>query len=534
MERKNSQTLSIFMIKEGVKSISEIIKNHDKLNKINMKINKVEAYLYFKQNEPKAPSWINILKPYIIHNVDEISKLENKSASAILIIKIRERFFALTFGYGRFLLNIECCEDNFGLRTVLNEIDPNEIKVIDAKTFETTSMKKRTQANFHTKFSNFGLDIGQDLMYAASGTPKNKSLCSNFSGKDGLSITLNFELGDLPNLLKKLTSIFEKESYKKNFPWVDNVLEVSAKVKVDELNAMLINKINSKNTEGISLVVPDIIDWENVLGFTYNPKEKDNIFNDINIEDFINTLDKEVSIDELNIQHVYCLSSFSNDVQQRWSIYKTLYCEIKEQNITFLLDNGKWFKINNNFIENLDNHLINIPPSNIKFPDYNKLNKSEYKEADYNKEIVRMYPEEFYLMDAKNISHGRGHSKIEFCDIYSINKQLIHVKRYKRSSELSHLFAQAIVSFELMMIDASFRQRVNKKLPKKLKLKNNDHLVASSFEVVYVIIKEDDCGTVLDLPLFSKINLRSAYHKLLSLGAKVSICIVANKNTKNE
>ena len=246
MERKNSQTLSIFMIKEGVKSISEIIKNHDKLNKINMKINKVEAYLYFKQNEPKAPSWINILKPYIIHNVDEISKLENKSASAILIIKIRERFFALTFGYGRFLLNIECCEDNFSLRTVLNEIDPNEIKVIDAKTFETTSMKKRTQANFHTKFSNFGLDIGQDLMYAASGTPKNKSLCSNFSGKDGLSITLNFELGDLPNLLKKLTSIFEKESYKKNFPWVDNVLEVSAKVKVDELNAMLINKINSK------------------------------------------------------------------------------------------------------------------------------------------------------------------------------------------------------------------------------------------------------------------------------------------------
>ena len=533
MARKKSQMLSIFMMKEEVESASKFIKDDGNLNKIVMKINKLETCLYFKQNEPNVPSWVNIFKPYIIHNLDKINKLENKSTSAVLVIKIKERFFALAFGYGRLLLNLEYCEDKFGLRTVLNEINPNEIKVIDAKTFEETSMKRRTQANSHTNFSNFGLDIGQDIMYAASGTPKTKSLCSSFSGKDSLSITLPFELKELPSLLKRLISSFEKKTYKNNFPWVDNVLEVSTKAKIDELNAILISKLNCKNTEGIYLVVPGIIEWENVLGFAYRTIKKDNLFTDVNIEDFIKELDKDISIDELKKQNIYCLSNLSDGINHYWPIYKTLYCEIKEKNTTFLLDNGRWFEINNNFIENLDNYLTNIPPSNIKFPEYNKFNKPEYKESDYNKEVANMFSESFYLMDAQNVSHGGGHSKIEFCDIYSINKQLIHVKRYRRSSEISHLFSQAIVSFELMMTDAEFRKKVNRILPKKFKLKNKEHLVASSFEVVYVIIREDGCGTILDLPLFSKINLRSAYHKLLSLGAKVSIHIVPNGNVKN-
>lgn len=100
------------------------------------------------------------------------------------------------------------------------------------------------------------------------------ALCSSFSGKDSLSITLPFELKELPSILKRLISAFEKKTYKNNFPWADNVLEVSAKAKIDELNAILISKLNCKNTEGIYLVVPGIIEWENVLGFAYRTIKK--------------------------------------------------------------------------------------------------------------------------------------------------------------------------------------------------------------------------------------------------------------------
>lgn len=122
-----------------------------------------------------------------------------------------------------------------------------------------------------------------------------------------------------------------KKTYKNNFPWVDNVLEVSAKAKIDELNAILISKLNCKNTEGIYLVVPGIIEWENVLGFAYRTIKKDNLFTDVNIEDFIKELDKDISIDELKKQNIYCLSNLSDGINHCWPIYKTLYCEIKEK-----------------------------------------------------------------------------------------------------------------------------------------------------------------------------------------------------------
>ncbi len=51
-------------------------------------------------------------------------------------------------------------------------------------------------------------------------------------------------------------------------------------------------------------------------------------------------------------------------------------------------------------------------------------------------------------MDKKNIPYGGGYSRIEFCDLFSKSKQMIHVKRYGGSSVLSHLFNQGLVSGE--------------------------------------------------------------------------------------
>ena len=48
-------------------------------------------------------------------------------------------------------------------------------------------------------------------------------------------------------------------------------------------------------------------------------------------------------------------------------------------------------------------------------------------------------------MDCKKIHNGGGHSQLEFCDLFSSGRDLIHVKRYGRSSApLSHLFAQGL------------------------------------------------------------------------------------------
>ncbi len=129
-------------------------------------------------------------------------------------------------------------------------------------------------------------------------------------------------------------------------------------------------------------------------------------------------------------------------------------------------------------------------------------------------------------MDKQLISHGGGHSKIEFCDLFSIDKHLVHVKRYGGSSVLSHLFAQGAVSARLLLSDPEFRKKVNEKLPASHRLKNvSQKPKAEDFEVVYVIASNDKDDRP-ELPLFSKINLRNSVNQLQTYGMKVSLAFV--------
>src|SRR5439155_10506573 len=112
-------------------------------------------------------------------------------------------------------------------------------------------------------------------------------------------------------------------------------------------------------------------------------------------------------------------------------------------------------------------------------------------------------------MDRENISHGGGYSKIEFCDLFSDKRQIVHVKHYGGSSVLSHLFYQGIVSGELFLADADFRTKVNDKLLKSHKLADPfKQPAAKDYEVVFAIISMSP--KKLDLPFFSKVSLRNA------------------------
>lgn len=173
-------------------------------------------------------------------------------------------------------------------------------------------------------------------------------------------------------------------------------------------------------------------------------------------------------------------------------------------------------------MKNLDDSIQEIPVSDIHLPSY-----TEKTEEEYNKKVVNNSAGMYVLMDKQNISYGGGVSKIELCDIYSNDKKLIHVKRYGGSSVLSHLFSQGLISTELILSDGNFRALVNKKLPKTHKLPaKGTRPNASEFEVIYVIASGDKKTTVLDLPLFSKINLRSCYNRLQLMGVSISLRIV--------
>jgi uncharacterized protein (TIGR04141 family) len=118
------------------------------------------------------------------------------------------------------------------------------------------------------------------------------------------------------------------------------------------------------------------------------------------------------------------------------------------------------------------------------------------------------------------IHHGGGHSSIEFCDLLTGDKKLIHVKRYSGSAQLSHLFAQGAVSGELFVQDAQFRHKLNEELPEGHKIKDpTQQPDPREYEIVFAIV----VGTEnLDIPFFSKVSLRNARRRLQGYGYTVT------------
>ncbi|EHK89714.1 TIGR04141 family sporadically distributed protein [Aggregatibacter actinomycetemcomitans] len=520
--KKKTHSLSIFLLKESIKQEDAAIQGATHLKKTVFNIGDEHFCLYSKQNPSHTPSWVSLFKP---HTTDDLNHLFSSGCAAVLLAKCEDRYLALTFGYGRHLLNPDCFEENFGLRVVVNAVDPDKLRSVDVHTLESIPVHKKNQASVSTSFADFGLDVEQDLMYAATGSPKDKNFCKTLSGKDALKISLPFELNDLTSILNRAMTLFNSELYKQSFPWIDRLSEIRGTALKNELDSKLVEKIIQNDFSKTWLAVPEVINWENISGFRYQKAKRGELSDDISWESYLayaSEANKGISIKNFKEQYIHCINAANEQPAYTWKVYQCIYCELELNDEAYSLTNGKWYKIDGDFLENLDKNIQEIPISNISLPDY-----MEKSEEQYNKKVADSDGNRFVLMDKKNISYGGGSSRIELCDIYSNDKKLIHVKRYGGSSVLSHLFSQGLVSAQLILSDGNFRSLVNKKLPKTHKLPaKNEKPKANDFEVVYVIASHDKKTTACDLPLFSKINLRSCYNRLQLMGVSASLSIV--------
>ncbi|MBU4566213.1 MAG: TIGR04141 family sporadically distributed protein [Desulfarculus sp.] len=147
----------------------------------------------------------------------------------------------------------------------------------------------------------------------------------------------------------------------------------------------------------------------------------------------------------------------------------------------------------------------------------------EYKdgsEGAYNTRVASELADQFHLLDVDLARLSGVRSGIEIADLYSIERDFIHVKHYAGSSVLSHLFAQGKISGELFQMEKEFRVILNEKLPSRFKLDSIEaHPERNKYGVVYAIIRDVDGP--LDLPFFSKLNIKNSVRALEGLGFRV-------------
>lgn len=512
-----ARSLSIFLMKTQRPRVEEIIAGPAALTIYPVRVSGHSiGDLYVQATADKMPSWLSLFDG----TVGAMPDLHNASSAAVFILPVAERTFVLTFGYGRSLLRPGTWEEDFGLRVTLNAVDPLRIRSVDRVKFDSISQHSQIQASRDANIVDFGLDVEQDLLRAVTGKPRDLTLATQLTGKDALKADVKISLGELPALLARFADIFGQEVYKEHFAWVDHVNEVKDPTVVEQLNALLVQKIETQDFERLWLAVPDRVDWEGMAGFKYRENHRAELYPDIHFRTFLEDAGPRFvpSIETLkNRRRIYLVSHEADLPVAAWPVYRCIYCEIESANETHLLNNGKWYRVSPDFLNNVNTSFAQIAQENAAFPLY-----AHADEGAYNTFAAEQMPDRLCLMDEKFVRYPTARDTVEFCDLYSLQRQIVHVKRYRGSATLSHLFSQAVVSAELFCVASEFRDGVNAHLLAPFRIIDTHQRPQNEeYEVVFAIISKS--ARPLTLPFFSRVNLRNAVQRLKALGYRVSI-----------
>lgn len=483
-----------------------------------------QAELYVKAEFSSPLPWVPFLQAA---TKEVLGVVTGASNSAVLFVRQDGRLFAYVFGRGRHMLARRSWEPDFGLRATLNAVDPERLRSVDVQTVEEVTMNVSKQLSKSSAIGDFGLDVDRDLLRIVIGEPRDPELATRLIGADALGYHARVEVTDLGDKCSEFLAMSARRDYRRTFPWVDHLRGVSDQALVSRLDTELLKAISGPVGSQPHLSPPEPMRWEDIDGFTYTTEPADTEpREDLELDDYLFSLpDKtELSVGRLNDDSVRVHMVEQEQPTMPWGIYDCLVFQVKFGRDLFVLSSGRWFRVAGTFAEQVRNRVEAISETDLSLPE---PTKSE-KERQYA-ERAAVDLKGAVLMDRKLTRAEGAQSSIEVCDVFTQNKQFVHIKWWWRSATLSHLFYQGAVSGETFVSDGEFRSSFRSMLTEEKADEiagtiPEDRPRAEDYEVAYVVIGRT--GRAEDLPFFSQLALSQAASRLRGFGFGVTATVV--------
>jgi uncharacterized protein (TIGR04141 family) len=513
------QRLNIFLIKDHTAE-SEILKDAGKLVKHTSPANlDFPILLYTKASSLKPPSWLKFVKQA---TTDPLRELLGQSANAMLILNVSSRWFCICFGHSRSWIEDSKIERRFGMLVTLNCVDIQKLKSVDREEFDTVTRNTRSQTSTSASIENFGLNIQRDLVRSVTGEPKDENFGSHVTGADNLILSASLDLAELPSKCELSLKYYKEKTYKENFPWIDNFQRVTDKTILDTLDAGVVADIRAGVTEGIFLSPPSLMDTQDARVYRYpGQRMNSDAEHDLRLEQFLaRRPGSSVTVDLLKKAKFREFQSDTDTETRTFSVYDALVVERKKDGLLYALTQGEWFGIDGNYVSQVEAELATIATNaNISLP----IAMANELEGHYNTRAAAESDGDLICLDQKNVMYGGGNSKVEICDLMSINGALIHVKAKTKSATLSHLFSQGLVSAQVLR-EPAFRTLAKAKCPDTHGVMFEvDPFQPKNHSVCYAVITTSKQKVGDALPFFSKQSLVNAAKELRNMGYGVAL-----------
>ena len=496
------------------------------------------ARLFLWPGSPRPPAWLGYVRKGFS---DDLQLPDSAPSSAVVVIRVfhrRDRYYAVAFGGGRHAIRREAIDPKYGLQVALNAIyqgDENSdvlspaarIRQVDTRTVSATTVRTQRQSNRSANFDVFDLDPDADQLDGITGSPIDELLGRRIRGTDSFRLGRSTTFDELGDICRNLARFHEKKDYQSRFSFVDNIQPETNAGAVADLKSAMIESFLS-TPESWAMAPPALLDYDAIDVFEIPELELLDV--EISPTDLAAALSAEGITAAAELAH-FALRGLDarGDVVDSWSLIDCLDGQVTLDGTTYLVDGGEFYTIAAGYLAELNEYISGIPRSSIVLPDSVRAMKDgdleEIVEGEYN-ELAADSSDQFMLLDKKLVKVSAKADPVEICDVLSLSGQLVHVKRKFSSSSLSHLFAQGFVSSELLADDPEYRAAIRAKI-------DDDHaefrdlfpdtgLVTGNFEVVYAIVADWQGRELINLPFFSKVNLRRYRRALKRLQFEVT------------
>jgi uncharacterized protein (TIGR04141 family) len=523
--KKRLEKLTISLLKEGL-TRKDALRDLGAVAGYRVKALDAKHDSFFAEStQPHPPRWATYLKEHVSPALGE---LETASASGVLLLEAAARLFAVTFGQGRRLIDPEAFEHDFGLLVVLNTVAPDQLKSVDARTIEETTVHTRRDVSRDSSLSTFGLDVSRDLLRAVTGTPQDPALAHRMTGADALGIWTRAQIPELPALAEQLLKYYEATDYKTHFEFIDHLRPEKNAARIRELNKQLVDDLRTGEITEAHLAAPETLDWLDVGGFTFSCGLKDQEPNtDPRISAYRTSHeDGDIDLAMLKSDKLIALRA-DGEMLQDWPVYRCIVYQLELDGHLFVLTGAQWFRVDVDY----KNKIYKQVNALKKLAGLPKADATGGEKA-YN---VKAAAELGALCLDRKLIQDSGPDKIELCDILTLQGGLIHVKPRGSSSTLSHLFNQGLNSATRLFVDQEFRSKARALAASEDQAYADvlpaDRFDAAKHEISFVIITRSKRNTPLTLPFFSVVSLATAATYLQGYGYTVSIAAVQEETS---
>lgn len=430
-------------------------------------------FIYFEtSNHKKNPKWLDFVNTQVEKKFS--FSAVSKNPNGLLMVLVNDRVLLAAFGRSSAsLLDKKKPENDFGIRTAMNMCGNEEIRQTKSQSNAITTTQIDRQVSRPSDSFVFGLSEAEDLKYISAHMKGNRLV--TLQGKDRLTIKVlgkdKLTWNKLIDQCKDFLVAYSKEDYKALFPNYKNFTPATEE-ETEQLDAALIAALKEKNIEKLQLCIPEFISDDD-YSFSYSNKRKqeDLVYSHLDISQLYDHLDMDkIDGSYLRNKVIYAYSLEEDRVlpYKKWSIYACLVFEAKIDDACFILADGNWARVADDFYKT----IMEFSKNKVKVEDcldnckniaINDDIDMKNKEEIFNNQACAANPS-WVKFDRAKLQIGTGRKDKEFCDILAIFEDgvvdIIHCKPLKDASSMNYLFSQAKFYGDAFLQDQVFLSEI--------------------------------------------------------------------------